>query len=103
VSKKAAALPAFLAPFFWESAFSRIHPTRHRFYIIERLIDDDRAIHWVKQRYSPGQIADVVRTSRAISRNTANLWALMLKIPRGKIRCFSDPSLLPHGTFSGIA
>ena len=100
--KEAAPLPGFLKPFFWESALAQIHPRRHWFYIIERLIEygDDRAIHWLKQHYSSEQIAEVVRTSRAISRNTANLWALILKIPRGTIRCFSEPSLLPHGAFS---
>ena len=101
-SLRSTSLPGFLKPFFWESALAQIHPRRHWFYIIERLIEygDDRAIHWLKQHYSSKQIAEVVRTSRAISRNTANLWALILKIPRGTIRCFSEPSLLPHGAFS---
>jgi hypothetical protein len=100
--RNSAALPRYLKPFFWESPLARIHPRRHWFYIIERLIEygDDRAIHWLKRRYSPEEIAEVVRASRAISRNTANLWALILKIPRGKIRCFSERSLLPHGAFS---
>lgn len=101
-AKEAAALPGFLKPYFWESDLARVSPKRHWFHIIERLIEygDDRAIHWLKQHYSSKQIAEVVRTSRAISRNTANLWALILKIPRGTIRCFSEPSLLPHGAFS---
>jgi hypothetical protein len=101
-ARGAAALPGFLRPFFWESALTQVHPKRYWFYIIERLIEygDDQAIHWLKENYTPAQIAEVVRTSRTISRNTANLWALILKIPRGKIRCFSEPSLLPHGAFS---
>ncbi len=95
-------LPDFLKPYFWETDLARINRQRHESYIIERVIEygDDRAIHWLKANFTPAQIARVVRASRAISPNTANLWALILKIPRGKIECFSKPSLLPHSAFS---
>ncbi len=95
-------LPDFLKPYFWETDFARVNPRQHESYIIERVIEygDDRAIHWLKANFTPAQIARVVRSSRAISPNTANLWALILKIPRGKIKCFSKPSLLPHSAFS---
>ncbi|MBI3913339.1 MAG: hypothetical protein HY327_04030 [Chloroflexi bacterium] len=96
-------LPTFLKPYFWETDLARISRRRHASYIIERVIEygDDRAIRWLRQNYAPAQIARVVRMSRTISPNTANLWALMFKIPRGKITCFSKPSLLPHSAFSG--
>ena len=95
-------LPAFLRPYFWETDLARISWQRHESYIIERVIEygDDRAIHWLKANFTPARIARVVKTSRAISPNTANLWALILKIPRGKIECFSKPSLLPRSAFS---
>lgn len=96
-------LPDFLKPYFWETDLARIGARRYESYIIERVIEygDDRAIRWLRQNYTPTQIARVVRTSRVISPNTANLWALTLEIPRGKIKCFSRPSLLPHSAFSG--
>ncbi|MBM4080068.1 MAG: hypothetical protein FJ278_10245 [Planctomycetes bacterium] len=95
-------LPAFLKPFFWESDLRQVNRRQHEFYIIERLIEhgDDRAIRWLRRNCPPARIAEVVRASRAISPNTANLWALLLDIPRGDIRCFSEPSLLPHSAFS---
>lgn len=95
-------LPKFLQPHFWEADLGQVSRRRHEFYIIERLIEhgDDRAIRWLRRNYTPARIAEVVRTSRAISPNTANLWALLLGIPRGDIRCFSEPSLLPHSAFS---
>jgi hypothetical protein len=95
-------LPDFLRPYFWETDLARVHRRRHEAYIIERVIEygDDRAIRWLRQNYTPAQIARVVRSSRAISPNTANLWALTLKIPRGKIQCFSKPSLIPRSAFS---
>ena len=95
-------LPRFLKPLFWETDLARIDLRRHRFYLIERLIEygDDRAIHWLKKSCTAAQIAEVVRASRAISPNTASLWALILGIPRNEIECFSRPCLLPHSAFS---
>lgn len=102
VNKKKQQLPRFLKPYFWETDLARVHPQRHAFYLIERVIEygDDRAIHWLKTNFTPAQIARVVRTSRAISPNTANLWALILGIPRSKVKCFSKPSRLPRSAFS---
>ena len=95
-------LPAFLEPFFWEIDFARLRPSEREDYIIERLLEygDDRAIHWLKATFSPEAIRRVVCRSRCLSRNTANLWGLMLNIPREEMVCFSTPSLLPHGSFS---
>jgi hypothetical protein len=95
-------LPKFLKPYFWETELARVNPKRHASYIIERVLEygDDRAIRWLRKNYSPAQIARVVRTSRVISSNTANLWALIFEIPRTEIQCFSKPSLLPHSAFS---
>ena len=101
-SKVKSGLPSFLKPYFWETDLACINQRRHQSYIIERVIEygDDRAIHWLKTNFTPARIARVVKTSRTISPNTANLWALILKIPRGKIECFSKLSLLPHSAFS---
>ena len=95
-------LPGFLEPFFWEVEFARLRLPDRETYVIERLLEygDDRAIHWLKRTVSSEAIAQVVRRSRCLSRNTANLWGLTLGIPRSEIACFCTPSLLPHGSFS---
>jgi len=95
-------LPAFLEPFFWEIDFARLRPSEREDYIIERLLEygDDRAIHWLKTAFPPEAIARVVRRSRCLSRNLANLWGLILSIPREEMACFVTPSLLSHGSFS---
>jgi hypothetical protein len=101
-SQRPATLPPFLKRFFWEVNFGDISLPRHETYVIERLLEygNDDAIRWVKKTFPSETIAMVVRKSRVLSRNTANLWSLVLGIPRGEIRCFSTPSLLPHGPFS---
>lgn len=101
-TKKQKPLPRFLKPYFWETELSQVSPIRNRKYIIERVLEygDDRAIRRLQKMYSPAQIAQVIRSSRVISPNTANLWALLLQIPRREIQCFSKLSLLPHSAFS---
>jgi len=96
------ALPAFLKPYFWEVDFARLQLPEHEVYVIERLLEygDDQAIRWLRRTFAPESIARVVRRSRRLSRNTANLWGLLLGIPREEITCLSTPSLLPRGSFS---
>jgi hypothetical protein len=84
-------LPEFLRSFFWDVDFERLRVEGHERYIIERVLEygDDRSIRWLWRTFGPSAVARVVRRSRRISPNTANLWALVLDIPRGQIRCFS--------------
>ncbi len=86
-------LPEFLRPLFWEVDFDRLRLSEHEQYIIERVLEygDDPAIRRLQRTFSPKTIADVVRRSRKLSRNTATLWALMLDIPRDQIQCLSKP------------
>lgn len=97
-----AALPALLERFFWDVEFSRLRLPDRAFSVIERLLEfgDDAAIHWLKETFNKDEIARVVRESRSLSRRTANLWGMFLRIPREEIRCFSTPSILEHGSFS---
>ena len=95
-------LPDYLAPLFWDVELSSVDPERHRAMVIERALElgDDRAIAWLVRSYPATTIAEVVRSSLCISRNTANLWSIVLGIPREEIRCFLRRSLLPQGSFS---
>jgi hypothetical protein len=89
--EETAPLPDFLRRFFWDTDFGQLRVSQHRRYVIERLLEygDDQAIRWVSRTYGVSAIADVVRQSRKISRNTANLWALVLDMPREQITCLS--------------
>jgi hypothetical protein len=93
-------LPEFLKPYFWETDFASLRLPEQQFYVIERILEygDDKTIRWLKATFVPETIAAVVRDSRRITRNTANFWALMLDIPKERIRCFSTPSLLTPGS-----
>lgn len=84
-------LPEFLRPLFWDVNFDRLRIPGHERYIIERILEfgDDAAVRWMWRTFGLEAIAETVRRSRAISPNTASLWALILGIPRRSIRCFS--------------
>lgn len=94
-------LPNFLRPYFWEVNFENLRLPEREVYVLERLLEygDDEAIRWLKRHFSFETIAGVVRRSRRISRNTANLWALALDIPRDEITCFSKPFPQMPGSF----
>ncbi|MBC7251249.1 MAG: hypothetical protein H5T62_13295 [Anaerolineae bacterium] len=94
-------LPEFLRPLFWEVDFDRLRIQGHERYIIERVLEygDDQAIRWLYHAFGPQSIADVVRRSRKISRNTGTLWALILDIPRDQMQCLSKPCLLTPDIF----
>lgn len=93
-------IPAFLKPYFWEIDFAGLSLPERETYVIERVLEygNDQAIRWLKVNFTPETIAAVVRRSRRISKNTANIWALVLNIPKEQIRCFSTPSLPTPGS-----
>lgn len=94
-------LPHFLRPIFWDTDFDRLEVSGHERYIIERVLEygDDQAIRWLWRTFGPHAIANVVRQSRAISPNTANLWALMLDIPAEEVQCFSKRFRITSNVF----
>lgn len=96
-----APLPEFLRPLFWEVDFDRLRVQGHERYVIERVLEygDDQAIRWLQRTFNSRAIADVVRHSRKISRNTATLWALVLDVPREQVQCLSKHYQLTRGIF----
>lgn len=93
-------LPDFLRPYFWEVDFAQLRLPEREVYVIERILEygGDQAIRWLKETFPPETLADVVRRSRRLSPNTANLWSLVLDIPRDQILCLSTPFPLMPGS-----
>ena len=86
-------LPDFLRPLFWEIDFSQVYLEKNKRYVTERILEygDDESIIWLRRNVAPNDIAEVVKSSRAISPNTAALWALILDISNEEITCLSTP------------
>ncbi len=94
-------LPDFLRPIFWDTDFGQLRVPGHESYIIERVLEygDDQAIRWLTRTFGLQAIADIVRQSRVLSPNTANLWALVLNIPHEEVRCFSERFRITSNVF----
>jgi len=93
------ALPEFLRPIFWEVDFESLRVDGREACILERVLEhgDDQAIRRLRRTFPDEEIAEVLRRSRGIPPDTADLWSLVLRIPREEIRCFSTPSPLRPG------
>ena len=93
-------LPEFLRSLFWEVDFSEVQLKSHMRYVVERILEygNDQSVIWLRKTVTPKEIAEVVKSSRAISPNTAALWALILDISNEDIACLSIPSQKQHYT-----
>jgi len=88
-------LPLFLKKYFWEVEFKDLNLRKNRIYIIKRILEygDEKSIVWLWKRVGKSEIENVLVNYRGFSRKSANYWALMLGIPRKKVRCLNK--LLP--------
>jgi hypothetical protein len=95
-------LPESMRTLFWDVEFASIDPERHASFIIERALEfgNDDAIRWIVREFHRKAIADTVRSSRSLSRNTGRLWSLVLGIPEGEILCLSTRSRMMPEAFS---
>lgn len=84
-------LPQFIHKYFWEVNPKNVDVDMQSHYIIERILEygDMEDIKWIWKAYPKKAIIEAVKTSRAISKKTANYWAVILGIPKSKILCFS--------------
>lgn len=81
--------PAFLKQYFWDIDFNKLDLKIHYQDILVRILEygDEKAIDWMKQNFTEGDIADVLFRLRSISPKSANFWALIFGIDRKKILC----------------
>jgi len=66
--------------FFWDADPAALDIRLHKTYIIERLLElgDERAVRWLFAAYPRPEIAEVVRTSRSLSKKSRSFWRLAL-------------------------
>lgn len=71
----------FRPTLFWDVDPKTIDTKKHARYVIERILDfgNDREVRWMWKFYSRKLIADVVKKSRVLHKQTRSLWQLLLK------------------------
>lgn len=88
-------LPAFLKKYFWDVEFGKIDTKEHPYDLLTRLLEygDEKAIDWMKKNFTKQQVEDVLLHYRGVSPQSANFWALIFNIDKGKVLCLQKPYL----------
>ena len=93
ILKSSGLLPEHFRIYFWDAQFTGRELLDWPEHTIERVLEYGQ---WKDIRFLRGIVADeairnVVKSSRRLSPRTANLWAILLNIPRREISCFQKP------------
>jgi uncharacterized protein DUF6922 len=84
-------LPQFARRYFWDVDINQINVEKYSTYVIERLLEwgNPKAARWLLKRYSTRRIVSVLKQTRALSRQSANFWAVYFGVQRNEIQCLS--------------
>ncbi|OGO33397.1 MAG: hypothetical protein A2Z03_03205 [Chloroflexi bacterium RBG_16_56_8] len=85
-------IPRFAQRYFWDVDAKKLDADKHATYVIERLLEwgNPQAARWLVQRYSRRKIISVLKKTRALSRMSANFWAVYFGLPKNEIRHFVE-------------
>ena len=91
-------IPRYLHPFFWDTDCSRFDPRLFPEYTILRILEygNSEAVDWLRETFSGGEIAGVIRNERRLSPRSAHFWSLVYEIPKEQVRALRgavDPLL----------
>ena len=88
-------LPKFLEKYFWDVEFKEIDTKSYSSDVLARLLEygDEKAISWIKRKFTRHQIEDVLLHYRSVSPRSANFWALIFNIDKRKVVCLQKPYL----------
>lgn len=88
-------IPPDLYSFFWDVDATKLDPSKHAEYVINRLLDKGNidAARWILQHFPKELIVETFKTMRDFSPWNGVFWARYLDIPEKEVRCL-DPSYL---------
>jgi|YelNatPaOPRAMG01_1025707.scaffolds.fasta_scaffold446560_1 hypothetical protein len=69
-----------LKKYFWDTDFNKLDIEKNKKYILERILEigDEKAVKWMLNNFSRGDLLKVVKTSRQLSPKSRNFWNLFL-------------------------
>ena len=84
-------LPLSFKQYFWDVKFKSLDVKKNQRFILERLLEYGNlsAYKWLKKNFSPLAVKKTVKTSRALSKKSANFYALIFNIPKSQILCLN--------------
>jgi len=87
-------IPDFLKKYFWEIDPKDLDLQEYRIYVVRRILEygDVKAVAWLLKNFKKSEIKNVLINYRGLSRKSANYWAIVLGLPKEKVRCLNRPS-----------
>ena len=87
-------IPLELHKFFWDCQVKEMDDDKYWFFIIERLLEhgNDIAVNWLMRHYTHEKIIKVVKSSRTLSRKTANFWKNFFQLGEEDVLCLQKSS-----------
>lgn len=82
-----------MRPYFWDVKFEDLHPDKHWYIIVKRLLDrgNTKAIRWTRKTYGDEKIKQVLLQTHDLDVTTATFWADALGISRSSVPCLNKP------------
>jgi len=82
-------IPERIKRLFWDVDKNTVDLKLHRSYIIRRIMDDGNIedVKWMLHSYSSGDIIEVVKKSRGLSRRSAWFWVHYFQISPEAVEC----------------
>lgn len=80
-------IPLNLLVLFWGTNRDTFDPLAYPDYTIGRVLEygDKEAVAWVQHAFTEGQIVEVIKNERRLSRRSANFWALVYGLHRDQV------------------
>lgn len=91
-------LPKQFQKFFWDIKPDKLDVAERQRYVAERLLENGNveSIVWLKKTFGKDFIIGIIKTSRSISRKTANFFHTIYNIPKKEILCFQEDFRQKH-------
>ncbi|MEO0094267.1 MAG: hypothetical protein ABIL46_05790 [candidate division WOR-3 bacterium] len=84
-------IPKFIKKYFWEADLDKLDIKKYRIYILRRIMEygDEKAVAWLWKNFKKSEMRKVLIESRGFSKKSANYWAVILDLPKEKMRCLN--------------
>jgi len=91
-------IPAKFHTFFWDVDAKKLNPSEHPFVVTERLLEwgDLDALSWLKETYGLDYLQNVVKSSKVLSRKSANFYSKIFNINPQEILCLQEEFQSKH-------
>lgn len=95
------AIPERIKRHIWDARADEVDLERHKAFLIRRIIEfgDLDDVRWMLDTYPRGEIIQVLKKSKGISRKSAWFWATYFDVAPEDIACLKTPYLRKQNSF----